>query len=130
MGMKDFRERHRHDASFEGVYITGGMLKQGLKKWPVAQCEVTLDNGAGVSARMTATRVLGGAVLLGPLGAVLGGLAKKDRTKIYVGIAVPGDAILLEVKPKKEKEAREFVAKMNAAIEQFKTREEAPTEAP
>lgn len=126
MGMKEYAEKHRHNAQFEGLVIQGGVLRRGLKKWPIAECEATLDTGAAVAARMTATRVIGGTVLLGPLGTVLGGLAKKNRSKVYLGIAVPGDAILIEVDSKKEGKARQFLAKFNAAAEQYRAIAESP----
>ena len=62
----------------------------------------------GASAhRMTATRIGAGALVLGPLGAILGGMSKKDKTKIYVIIELADGAILsMDAKAKEEPKAR------------------------
>lgn len=106
----------KFNGEFEGLKIKGDRLHKGLgRSWPIAECAAVVDQGANISSRMTATRVVGGAVLLGPLGAILGGLAKKDRSKVFLAIDVPGDAILIEVKGKHEGKARKFALQVNQA---------------
>src|SRR5690606_11945758 len=76
----------------------GGTIKTPQGRFPVAGAHVIVDHGANIGSRISGTRVAAGAVLLGPVGAILGGMAKKDRSKIYIvatlsdGTVVSSDA--------------------------------------
>ena len=98
---------------FKNYTVVGGELKKGSMKWPVGECEASVEVGAAVSARVTAARVAAGAVMFGSTGAVVGAIAKKDRSKIYLAITVPGDVFLEEVSGLDEKKARQFVTRLN-----------------
>lgn len=113
--------------TFQDLTLAGGELKQhvggGLlpsKVWPVAECEAHVETGAAVSARVTATRVVAGALTFGSTGALVGAIAKKDRTKVYLNIITPDDVILKEVRGLDETKARKFANKVNNAASQFK----------
>lgn len=76
------------------MILAGRTLSKGRKTWPVSECEVVIDTGANVSSRVTATRVAAGALLAGPAGALIGSIAKKDRSAVYMTIITPDDMIL------------------------------------
>jgi len=119
MGLREWAAKGRYNTSFNGYVLQGDHLRQGLKSWPVAGAVAQCESGAS-SRRMTLTRVGAGAVVLGPLGAILGGMAKKDRTRVYVLIEIPGgEGISFDAPAKDEKQAREFVSKVNAASAMF-----------
>jgi hypothetical protein len=76
------------------------------------------DYSVGVPhSRSTVTRVATGAVLAGGLGAMVGGLSRKDKTKIYVGIDVVHNNVAgfveFDVPAKEEKAVRAFVRAIN-----------------
>lgn len=71
-------------------------------------------------SRMTASRVVGGAVLLGPVGAVIGALARKDTSAIVVAVTfADGHIAYAQVPRKRNVEARKFVDLVNAASEHY-----------
>ena len=73
-----------------------------------------MEYGANIGSRITATRVVTGAVLFGPVGAIIGGMAKKDRNKLYITITYAnGDIGVVEAKAKDEAKARQFVQAIN-----------------
>lgn len=71
--------------------IVDPYITMNFKTYPVAEADIEVQVGRDRS-RMTATRVLGGGVLLGPVGMILGGMARKDVTQGVMTIRV-GDAI-------------------------------------
>ena len=129
MGLRDAARRAlerqatsaRYNDSFEGLRVVGDQLfrVRAGKQWPVADCSATVDAGAAIAARVTATRVAAGAALAGPLGALVGALAKKDRSRVYLAVTTSDDHILLEVDGKDEADARRFAASVNAAAAHF-----------
>ena len=69
-----------------------------------------------IASRVTATRVAVGTVLLPGIGTIIGALAKKNRSKVYLATTVPDDdLVLVEVRAKKETKAREFALRINKA---------------
>lgn len=116
-------------ATFQDLTLAGNELRQqagrGLlppKVWPVAECEAQVDTGAAISARVTATRVVAGALTFGKTGAVVGAIAKKDRTKVYLQITTPEEVILKEVRGLDEGKARQFAKKINNAASTHRAR--------
>lgn len=122
MGLKEYREAHKFDAQFNGIAIRKDQLRQGFKSWPIAECEAMVDQGANVAARVTATRVALGTVILPGIGTIVGALAQKNRSKIYLAITIPDDDVLLiELKSTKEGEARKFANAVNRAARHYAT---------
>lgn len=108
-----------YNGSWNGVSILGGQIRIKVSTFkeilPVAGVTAEFESGAQ-KKNMTATRVLGGAVLFGPAGAIVGGMLKKDRSKVYVVINIPDrGSVILDAPVKDEKAAREFAAKVNTA---------------
>ena len=111
---KAYQHEHKHDMVLDTWRLSGDTLHQGLKKWNLKGATAHLDNGANVGSRITATRVVAGAVLFGPVGALIGGMAKKDRNKLYITVTYSnGDAGVIEAKAKDEAKARQFVQAIN-----------------
>lgn len=95
--------------------VRNGFYYEGFRKAPIAGATAEFENGAD-KKRMTGTRVITGAVLFGPAGAVVGGLLKKNKSKCYVTTTfADGNVAIVEVPVKQERQARDFAAKVNAA---------------
>lgn len=81
----------------------------GFKQFPVDQCDIEVEL-LDRRDRMTATRVVAGGVLLGPVGMILGGMAKKDVTKGRMILRVNGDRVqVYEFKAADLDKAEQFV---------------------
>jgi hypothetical protein len=67
---------------------------------------------------VSATRVGVGALIAGPVGALLGGMAKKkvDQRELYLVIEASTWADLVEVDPDRGRHAREFAREFAQAI--------------
>lgn len=64
-------------------------------------------------SRVTATRVLGGAVLGAGVGAIVGGLARKDISVLYVAVQGKDDVVSFELPVKEESHVRTLLAAIN-----------------
>lgn len=108
----------RHIASLAGLalyenYLTASSGSINLETDPV---RVMVDTAGNLerTQKMSLGRVAGGALVFGPVGAIVGGLAKKSKThdarELY--ILVESDALSLAIPcdPDKGAEARRFVA--------------------
>lgn len=99
-------------------YLPTNALK--TVKMPVAGAVAEFESGATVGGRTTLTRVAAGAIVAGPVGAIVGGLFRKDRNKIYVTTTFPdGKVVILEGPAKDESKLREFARKVNDASEHY-----------
>ena len=114
------REARRFNASFGKWKIANGTVHHGLSSWPAEECAAVVDTGANIQ-KMSAGRVVLGAVALGPVGAVLGGLAKKNKTRVYLVVTVPGDSLLEELPVKGEGGARKFAHALNQCADFLKS---------
>ena len=121
------------DPQFEGFRINARQQTfhgpRG-RSWGLAEVSAEVSHGATRQGRVTGTRLITGAVIGGGAGAIVGASAKKERSTIYLEFTVPGDALLLELKPKDERKAREFALKVNAAASQARTAAPAIESAP
>jgi len=119
--MKAAREHAQFDASFGDVRLVSGrviVLQSGSMpvKRSAAGVSAEVESGAEPGGRTTLTRVAAGAVLAGPVGAIVGGMFKKDRNKVYVTVLFPdGKVVVMDAPSKDEARAREFAARVNAA---------------
>jgi hypothetical protein len=121
MGFKDALERSRQTTYYGSHRITtknelkwlpeGGFIPRTFK---LAGAHAEYEPGADISGRTTLTRVAAGAIIAGPVGAVVGGLFKKDRARGYVSITFPdGNMIVIDGPVKDEKKLRGFAATIN-----------------
>lgn len=108
----------RTSAKFAGVKVrTDGTIHYRGEVRPLPGTAATVQTAGQLRERTTATRVAAGAILAGPLGAVLGGLFRKkidDRT-LFLTIEGDGYAWVVEVDIKEERQARQFAAALNVA---------------
>lgn len=90
------------------------VVKYGLKSWPVTDVTATLEVGE-TRQETSAGRVVGGAILLGPLGAVAGAVAKKDTTRGRLVLDVAGERHALTFKGEGHADtAREWMETLDA----------------
>jgi hypothetical protein len=110
-----YKDHKKSAGSFRGLTLSGRTLSKGLKTWPASDCEIVIDTGANVSARVTGTRVAAGALLAGTTGALIGAIAKKDRSAVYMTVITPDDMFLEKVSGLDEVRARDFATKVKRA---------------
>lgn len=126
MGFKDAWNRQMERSksnTFYGVHrVTGGeyaYLPEGSLKYvrkPVAGAVAEYEPGSAIDGRTTLTRVAAGAIVAGPVGAIVGGMFKKDRSRGYVSVTFPdGDVVVLDGPLTDEKKLREFARKVTDA---------------
>lgn len=110
-------------AAFTGkngsITLKNGYVKIGLglvTKVPVENVAVSFEDG-GRTKRMTATRVIAGGALLGPLGAAAGAALRKDKAGawIFVCDGRSGHVEQVAVMPKEVGQAMKLVAQVEAA---------------
>lgn len=132
--VSDYNAKHLNDCSFMGKgekgpetwLLRGGKLtvQAGFKRfhYNLTDCEVELVDG-GERQRMTVTRIGAGALLAGPVGALIGGMAKKDLSKTFALMSTPDGVRRLEATGKEAQKAREFMFKFEA---EFKRQSQSP----
>lgn len=95
------------------VYIYTPTSGQATAHKTLSGATATFETGADRS-RPTLTRIGAGAIIAGPVGAVVGGLFKKDTSKGYVTVVfADGDTAILEGPSKDEPKMRQFAADVN-----------------
>lgn len=95
------------------TYLPSGQLKAISKR--VAGAAADFESGAD-QKRTTLTRVAVGAIIAGPAGAIVGGMFKKDKSRVYVTVAFPdGEVAIVDGPAKDEKKLREFTLIVNRA---------------
>lgn len=100
-----------HLLNGEVRWVNGGRLERKSVEGAVA----SFDAG-NASTRIGAGRVIAGGVLFGPVGAVAGGLLRKQAGRVYVTIEWPdGGVVIAEGPVKDEGKAREFAARVSRA---------------
>lgn len=110
---------------FAGVYVLNGKVSytgddRKLLTKPLGGAVAEFETGADAGSRTTLTRVAAGAIVAGPVGAIVGGMFKKDRNKVYVSITFPdGDVMVVDAPAKDDAKAREFARKINAAGQHY-----------
>ncbi|WP_030143861.1 hypothetical protein [Mycetocola saprophilus] len=110
-----------HDKGVVSHIVSGRTVKRD-----VAGAEAVFENGADQGRKTTIGRVAAGAIIAGPVGAIVGGMFKKNKNRVYVSITFPDGSVIIEDAPvKKEREAREFVSKINQAARFYSTSEAA-----
>lgn len=89
-------------------YLPEGRFKSVTK--PVAGATAEFESGADKS-RPTLTRIGAGTILAGPVGALAGGMFRKNTSKCYVTVVfADGDYVIVEGPVKDEAKMRKFAA--------------------
>ncbi|MFC0706565.1 hypothetical protein [Cellulomonas uda] len=124
MGFKDrvraAREHAQYDAHLGDVRVLNGELcwwPKGQKgeRRPIGGATAVFESGSA-RERTTVTRVAAGAIIAGPVGAIVGGLLRKQEGRVYVTITLPdGSVVVADAPVKDEAAARAFAQKVNAA---------------
>lgn len=129
MGLKDAwnaqMARHkssveRTKAGVEGRYALVSDVRDGIfaatgVKKSVAGAVAEFESGAQ-QKNTTVTRVAAGAIIAGPVGAIVGGLFKKDKSRAYVTVMFPdGQVAIIDGPIKDEKQLRSYAQIINAA---------------
>lgn len=114
MGLKEAwkAQQERSRATFHlghTVAVRNGEIIHGRKRYPLAGARATVDTAGAIDRRVTATRL----ILTGPF--AFGLRKKKDSRELFLMVEGDGFAFVVELDPKRQKEARAFAAKLNAA---------------
>ena len=133
MGLKDAwnaqMERSRNHkanvkAGVDGAYrltsyVTDGeCMALGVKR-RVAGASAEFERGSTHNSA-TLTRVAAGALLAGPAGAIVGGLFKKDKSRIYVVVTFPdGESAIIDGPVSDERDLRSYTQIINRAGAHF-----------
>lgn len=97
----------------EYVYLPKGQIKSVRK--PVAGASAEFESGASHSSA-TAGRVIAGALIAGPAGAIVGGMFRKQKGRCYVYVTFSdGDVAVVDGPIRDEPKLREFAQKINTA---------------
>ena len=92
------------------------MITHRGQAYPLPGARASIESAGIQRSRITATRVLGGAVLGSGTGALIGGMARKDTSKIYIVVElITGATLTEETDAKYEGDARQFADRVNAA---------------
>ena len=103
-------------AQFDSLVVDDRVVFCEGQSAPLSGAKAEIVDADTARTRMTATRVLGGAVLFGPLGALVGGMAKKNVGQVYVLVTTEdGRMFSASAKSKETGKAAELVSRINAA---------------
>lgn len=94
---------------FDKVKLDRTTIHYNREHQPVAGVTATVETVGALNTRITATRLLA----TGPLALAL--RKKKDDRELFLTIDGPAFQWVISVDPKKQREAREFAAKVNTA---------------
>lgn len=125
MGMLDKAKTHvKYNGRIGQLYITNGKLMWNdgklVKKFPLVGASAEFEMGDAPTSRTTVTRVAAGLVIAGPVGAIVGGMFKKDESKSYINVTLAdGKMLICDVASSKATAAREFAARINEAAEVY-----------
>ena len=99
---------------FEGASISKGFLTYDGERHDVYGGSAEVFYG-GQGDRTTATRVAVGAAVAGPAGALVGAMARKRHTNVYVNVTL-ADGYSIDIGPSRDEgKAREFASVVDAA---------------
>lgn len=83
-----------------------------IKGFPYEGVKATLDDGS-TGSHISVDRVAAGAILLGPVGAVIGGLARKSASDYILFEFPDGKMMVAEVPKRKRAESVTFIRELN-----------------
>lgn len=99
-------------AKFGGYTLRHGMLSGQGKTIRIVEATAEATQGAP-SQRSTLTRMGAGALIAGPIGFVVGAVARKNTSKCYVTIELPEGVVVIEGHSKEYPEAVAFASAVN-----------------
>lgn len=110
----------RFNGSLDGLALTNDKIRYNLKTYPVAGAVAEIDTVDAPAPQATIGRIAAGAVIAGPVGAIVGGMLKKDRSKGYITITLEdGKVIVSDFPSVKLSVARNLVSLINEASAHF-----------
>jgi len=89
--------------------VVDGEIIHGRDHHSLAGARATVDSAGAIDKRVTATRL----ILTGPL--AFGLRKKKDDRELFLLVEGDGFGFVEQLDPKKQKDAREFASRLNAA---------------
>lgn len=105
----NYRDRHATDTLVGDVRLGGDKIQRGFKKWPAIECSAELVTDGAEGQRVTAGRVVAGTLIAGPIGTVVGALAKKSNETGILTVHTPSGDVLVKLAGKKVQAARTFM---------------------
>jgi|GEM_PF-4128613 len=104
------------EARFGTLRIGNGLLWDlSGNSYSLAGATAVLETADALRTRVTATRVLGGALFAGGTGAIIGGLAKKTVGRVHLVVTLPdGTVLVTEGTSRQLAEMHSFAALINA----------------
>lgn len=112
--------------TFAGVNLhPDGSIRYRGEWQNTSSCRASVESVGEIRQRWTLHRVGAGAVVAGPLGAVVGALLRKkvDDRELYLSIDGDSADWLIEVDPRRAAEARRFASTVNNAAREWAARE-------
>jgi hypothetical protein len=91
------------------IVVRDGEIIHAGERYPLAGAHATVDAAGAVEKRVTATRL----ILTGPF--AFGLRKKRDSRELYLLVEGEGFGFVVELDPRKGREAREFAVELNAA---------------
>ena len=120
MGLREWAAKAEYNGRLGMYSLIDGTLHHAPDRWSIVGATATVEDGRDIPGRTTATRVAVGAIVAGPIGAIVGGMFKKDRTKVYVVIDLAdGGQVVIDAPVKDTDKARAFASKVNASAARF-----------
>jgi len=126
MGFKDAWNRQVERSRIVGAYGVHSVTRDGNYRWmpegslkqqvrPLSGASAEYEPGSATAGRTTLTRVAAGAVIAGPVGAIVGGMFKKDTARGYVSVTFPdGSVVVVDGPLQDESKMRRFVQVVNS----------------
>ena len=120
MGFKEFVEKGKAQSKYNGsigdLALLGPKIGYKFKKFPTAGAFAELDTVDAPAPQTTLTRIAAGAVIAGPVGAIIGGMLKKDRSKGFITVTLADGCVIIgEFPAAKISQARKFASLINEA---------------
>lgn len=109
-------KRIRGAIAFGGVILKDGVVYAAGQAIPAESAKATVDAGAAAQSKVGAGRVIGGAVLAGPVGALVGAAAKKSTGELFLTVEGDDGRTAIGVGPSKDSSTATTLANaINAA---------------
>lgn len=104
-----YGQRHQYDTRIKDINLVGNKVRRAFKSWHVNDITAELVLTAADGSSVTAGRVVAGALLAGPVGAVVGAMAKKAAQSGYLIINTPNGEYSAKVSGRAVAQAHHFM---------------------